>query len=110
MAQDELIADLEDKRTKIDAVRAAIGTEEGDWTRRERDVLFFAAQRHLFDLYREIRTDEVADYLGASPAVARAALKGLEARGLLPARRLASARLRAGGRGRLGGRLEEMRP
>ena len=82
-AQDALIADLEDKRERLDRAHDAIERTATDCDTREHDVLYYAAQRHLFDLYREVRSIEIAAHLGVSPAVARRTLKGLEARGFL---------------------------
>lgn len=82
-AQDALIADLEEKQDQIDRAYDVVSGRSAEWDERERDVLFYAAQRSLFDLYQEIRSNDIAAFLGVSQAVARAALKRLERRGLL---------------------------
>lgn len=82
-AQDALIVDLEEKRDQIDRAYDAISEVPSEWDERERDVLFYAAQRSLFDLYQEIRSNDIAAFLGVSQAVARAVLKSLERRGML---------------------------
>lgn len=82
-AQQELIDDLEAKRVQIDQARDAIRLHEAARSDRERRVLFFAAQRYLFDELQGVSTAEVADDLGVSATVARSVLKRLAAAGLL---------------------------
>lgn len=82
-AQQVLIDDLEAKRTQIDQARDAIQLHEAARSDRERRVLFFAAQRYLFDELQDVSTTEVANDLGVSATVARSVLKRLAAAGLL---------------------------
>lgn len=76
-AQAELIADLESKRASIERVRERVAELEQTLSARECDVLFYAAQMHLFDAFQEVRSDRLQDYLQASAPTVRKYLGSL---------------------------------
>ncbi|WP_303213492.1 Fic family protein [uncultured Enorma sp.] len=82
-AQDDLIADLESKRDMINRVMAQIGNLENSHSPRAVETLFYAAQMHLFDAFRETRQNLLAEHLKASQATARRLLTSLSAENLL---------------------------
>ena len=83
-AQEELIADLETKRSALDTLNARLNELEAKFGKRSIDALFFAGQMQLFDIFGETKPMELASYLNVSEATARRLLKYLaDEKGLL---------------------------
>ena len=70
-AQEQLIAELDEKRHLLDTLEECIANCKLDLSKRSLDVLFYAAQMELFDAFRETRMADVAAWLGVSKPTAR---------------------------------------
>lgn len=70
-AQEQLIAELDEKRHLLDTLEECIASCKLDLSKRSLDVLFYAAQMELFDAFRETRMADVAAWLGVSKPTAR---------------------------------------
>ena len=82
-AQEELIVDLESKCALIRSLEKRIQSLKGQFTPRECETLFYAAQMHLYHVLKETRLDKLAEHLGVSKPTARKALAPLEEHGYL---------------------------
>lgn len=82
-AQEDLIANLEEKRTSLQLIEGGIKAQKGMASQRALDVLFYAAQMEVFDAFRETRMSEVTSWLGVSAPTARRAFDELVSEGLL---------------------------
>lgn len=70
-AQEQLIAELDEKRHLLDELEERIAHCKLDLSERSLDVLFYAAQMELFDAFRETRMADAAAWLGVSRPTAR---------------------------------------
>lgn len=70
-AQEQLIAELDEKRHLLDELEERIAHCKLDLSERSLDVLFYAAQMELFDAFHETRMADVAAWLGVSRPTAR---------------------------------------
>lgn len=70
-AQEQLIAELDEKRHLLDELEERIARCKLDLSERSLDVLFYAAQMELFDAFHETRMADVAAWLGVSRPTAR---------------------------------------
>ena len=82
-AQEDLIADLQQKRTSLDGLGQRIDSFDTSFSERDRDLLYYVGQLSLFDTLDETGTRATADHLGVTIPTARKALESLRARGLV---------------------------
>lgn len=83
LAQEQLIVDLESKKTALANLNRQLNDLEGALDARTCDVLFYAAQMHLYSTLQETRLNSLSEYLGVSKPTARKSLARLEDEGLL---------------------------
>ncbi len=79
-AQDDLIANLEEKRGALEELRARVNSLDDSFSDRERDLLFYIGQLTLFDAFGETDIKRTTAYLRASVPTTRKALGQLRAR------------------------------
>ncbi|OUP10905.1 Fic family protein [Collinsella sp. An2] len=82
-AQEDLIANLEEKRTLLQLIEDRLKACEGRVSQRALDVLYYAAQMEVFDAFQETRMSEVVTWLGVSVPTVRRAFDELVSEGLL---------------------------
>ena len=82
-AQEDLIADLQNKRRQLDNLGRNVDSLDTSFSERDRDLLFFVGQLSLFDALEETGTRAAADHLGVTLPTARKALGSLQDRGLV---------------------------
>lgn len=82
-AQEGLIADLEDKRHSLGSLREHVSQFGSDYSEREKDLLHFLGQVHLFGAFGEATMREGASYLHVSAPTARKTFEALVRRGLV---------------------------
>lgn len=82
-AQESLILDLSAKQDMLDVLAGRIGTLESEYGRRGCQVLFYAAQMHLYNVLQETSLDTLARDLSISKPTARRAIQSLETIGIL---------------------------
>ena len=82
-AQEDLIADLQNKRRLLDNLGRKIDSLDESFSERERDLLFFVGQLSLFDALEETGTRAAANHLGVTTPTARKALESLRDKGLV---------------------------
>lgn len=88
-AQDELIADLSEKQSRLAVMRRGIEDvgeklgAAGPLTAREKEALFYTAQMHVFDAFGETRAHAAAEHLGVTAQTVRRIFVGLEQKGLV---------------------------
>ena len=83
LAQEQLIVDLESKKAALVNLSQHLGDLEDTLGDRACDVLFYAAQMHLYNALQETRLGSLSEHLGVSKPTARKALVRLEDEGLL---------------------------
>ena len=83
MAQEEMIADLEEKRTRLAGTQDRLAELGEKFSPRELDLLFYAVQTELYALPGGIEQREAADRLGISAPTARLLFRGLVDKGML---------------------------
>lgn len=82
-AQEGLIADLSSKQESLLNLSERIDVLSPELSGRECEVLFYAAQMHLYDVLHEVHLDRLAEHLGVSKPTARKAIAELsDAHGL----------------------------
>jgi len=62
-AQDAVLSDLAEKRVQLDDLKRAIDGLDDTFTERAKDILFYAAQMHIFGAFGESTLDGVSGYL-----------------------------------------------
>lgn len=82
-AQEELIADLEDKRRSLGSLGEHVGQLGNDYSEREKDLLYFLGQVFLFGAFGEVTMREGASYLQVSVPTVRKTFEPLVRRGLI---------------------------
>ena len=82
-AQEDLIADLQNKRRLLDKLGRKVDSLDESFSERDRDLLFFVGQLSLFDAFEETGTRAAAQHLGVTIPTARKALESLRGRGLV---------------------------
>lgn len=82
-AQEELIADLEDKQGALDELEDRVTEIGSGLSKRGTSILFYAAQMDIFNTFRETRLSDVASWLGVSKPTARKGFDELISLGLL---------------------------
>lgn len=82
-AQEDLIADLQNKRRQLDNLGRKVDSLDESFSERDRDLLFFVGQLSLFDALEETGTRAAANHLRVSTPTARKALESLRDRGLV---------------------------
>lgn len=82
-AQEDLIANLEEKRALLQRIERGLEAQKEKVSRRALDVLLYAAQMDVFDAFQETRMSEVASWLDVSAPTARRAFDELVSKGLL---------------------------
>ena len=80
--QEGLIADLEGRGRQLDELGVRVDDLDG-FDDRARRALYYVGQMSLFNAFGESRRDDMAAYLGVSPATARKTLDLLAQRGLV---------------------------
>lgn len=82
-AQEDLIADLQSKRSSLDNLGRSVNALDESFSERDRDLLYYVGQLSLFDALEETGTRAAAQHLGVSTPTARKALESLRGRGLV---------------------------
>lgn len=82
-AQDAVLSDLAEKRVQLDDLKRAIDELDDTFTERAKDILFYAAQMHIFGAFGESTLDGVSGYLDVTKPTASRSLSSLIAAGYL---------------------------
>ena len=82
-AQDAVLSDLAEKRTQLERLKMSIEELDGSFTKRAKDILFYAAQMHIFGAFGESTLDGVSGYLDVTKPTASRSLSNLIAAGYL---------------------------
>lgn len=82
-AQEDLMADLQQKRASLDGLGQRVDSLDKSFSERDRDLLYYIGQLSLFDTLDKTGTSATADYLGVTIPTARKALESLRLRGLV---------------------------
>ena len=82
-AQDTVLSDLVEKRTQLEVLKMAIEELDGSFSERAKDILFYAAQMHVFEAFGESTLDGVSGYLDVTKPTASRSLSSLIAAGYL---------------------------
>ena len=70
-AQDAVLSDLAEKRVQLDDLKRAIDELDDTFTERAKDILFYAAQMHIFGAFGESTLDGVSGYLDVKKPIFR---------------------------------------
>ena len=81
-AQDAVLSDLAEKRVQLDDLKRAIDELDDTFTERAKDILFYAAQMHIFGAFGESTLDGVSGYLDVTKPTASRSLSSLIAAGI----------------------------
>lgn len=82
-AQEDLMADLQQKRASLDGLGQRVDSLDKSFSERDRDLLYYIGQLSLFDTLDKTGTSATADHLGVTIPTARKALESLRLRGLV---------------------------
>lgn len=82
-AQDAVLSGLVDKHALLVSLNRAIDALDGSFNERAKDILFYAAQMHIFGAFGESTLDGLSRYLGVTKPTVSKALPGLIASGYL---------------------------
>lgn len=82
-AQEDLMADLQQKRASLDGLGQRVDSLDKSFSERDRDLLYYIGQLSLFDTLNKTGTSATADHLGVTIPTARKALESLRLRGLV---------------------------
>lgn len=82
-AQEDLMADLQQKRASLDGLGQRVDSLDKSFSERGRDLLYYIGQLSLFDTLNKTGTSATADHLGVTIPTARKALESLRLRGLV---------------------------
>lgn len=83
LAQERLIADLEEKQQALGQLKENVERLAEMYGERPCETLFYAAQMHLYSAFQETYQSRLAEHLGISGVTARKTLVSLCERGLL---------------------------
>lgn len=82
-AQEDLMADLQQKRASLDGLGQRVDSLDKSFSEKDRDLLYYIGQLSLFDTLDKTGTSATADHLGVTIPTARKALESLRLRGLV---------------------------
>ena len=77
LAQEDLIADLEGKRSALDTLNERLNALEGKLSQRECSTLYYATHMQLNNSLQETKLDDLSRYLEVSKPTARKTLAAL---------------------------------
>lgn len=77
LAQEDLIVDLEGKRSALDTLNERLNALEGKLSQRECSTLYYATQMQLYNSLQETKLDDLSRYLEVSKPTARKTLAAL---------------------------------